>query len=67
MEARDLVQQMLERDPDKRISAKDALQHPWIVNRTSSSDVTPLMEGLNIDDNEVVDIAMEEGAACTIC
>jgi serine/threonine protein kinase len=35
-EARDLVRAMLEADPRKRISAKDALQHPWICNRTAA-------------------------------
>ena len=30
-EARDLVYRMLETDPEERITAKDALEHPWIV------------------------------------
>lgn len=34
-EARDLVLAMLEADPRKRISAKDALQHPWICSRVA--------------------------------
>jgi serine/threonine protein kinase len=33
-EARDLVQKMMEPDPKNRISAEDALKHPWIVNGT---------------------------------
>jgi len=30
-EAKDLVRQMLQSDPDKRIDARQALQHPWIA------------------------------------
>jgi serine/threonine protein kinase len=33
IEGRDLVEQMLERDPSKRIEPKKALQHPWITRR----------------------------------
>jgi len=29
-EARDLIRKMLKADPDERITAKDALEHPWI-------------------------------------
>merc|ERR1711916_135960 len=29
--ARNLINQMLERDPDKRISAEQALKHSWIA------------------------------------
>lgn len=32
-EAKDLIKLMLEKDPKKRISAKDALQHPWIQGK----------------------------------
>ena len=31
-EAKDLVKRLLERDPCKRLTAKEALGHPWIVN-----------------------------------
>jgi len=31
-EALDLVKQMLKKDPSDRISAKEALQHPWLSN-----------------------------------
>ena len=30
---KDLVQQMLELDPDKRITVEDAIQHPWIMEK----------------------------------
>jgi len=29
-DAKDLVSQMLEHDPDRRITVEDALKHPWI-------------------------------------
>jgi serine/threonine protein kinase len=31
-EAKDLIKRMLETDPLKRITAKEVLQHPWLVN-----------------------------------
>jgi serine/threonine protein kinase len=31
-EAKDLIKRMLETDPMKRITAKEVLQHPWLVN-----------------------------------
>jgi serine/threonine protein kinase len=37
MEARDALMNMLERDPNKRISADDLLQHSWIKVRTNMS------------------------------
>lgn len=30
-EAKDLVSKLLEYDPEKRISARQALSHPWIL------------------------------------
>lgn len=35
--ARDLLKKLLERDPDKRVTAVDALEHPWIKDPTLSS------------------------------
>jgi calcium-dependent protein kinase len=35
-DAKDLVSQMLEFDPSKRISAQGALEHPWIKNNDKS-------------------------------
>ncbi|KAF4671977.1 hypothetical protein FOL47_001064 [Perkinsus chesapeaki] len=34
-EAKDFVQRLLLRDPQERMSAAEALQHPWIVGRSS--------------------------------
>lgn len=31
---RNLIDAMLTYDPKKRITAKDALEHPWIVKKT---------------------------------
>ena len=32
MPAKQLILQLLEKDPEKRITADEALQHPWIIN-----------------------------------
>lgn len=34
--AKDLVSQMLEVDPEKRITVEEALQHPWIKVQTTN-------------------------------
>lgn len=34
---RDLLKQMLERDPSKRVRAAEALRHPWLQDAESSS------------------------------
>ncbi|CAG9330886.1 unnamed protein product [Blepharisma stoltei] len=31
-EAKDLIEKMLEIDPDRRVSAREALAHPWLLN-----------------------------------
>lgn len=53
-EARDLVQAMLEVDSKKRISASDALKHPWI-----SSKAGEVIAGTS-------SLESADGAACTI-
>jgi len=53
-EARELVQAMLEVDSKKRISASDALKHPWI-----SSKAGEVIAGISLLDSA-------DGAACTI-
>ncbi|KAF4650580.1 hypothetical protein FOZ61_000189 [Perkinsus olseni] len=35
-QAKDFVHRLLLRDPEKRMSASEALQHPWIVDRSST-------------------------------
>lgn len=35
--ARDLIQKLLETDPNKRLSAEQALQHPWLRNQAQLS------------------------------
>jgi calcium-dependent protein kinase len=39
-EVKELVHLMLEKDPQKRISANDALQHPWFKIVNQDEDVT---------------------------
>jgi calcium-dependent protein kinase len=31
-EAKNLIKQLMEVDPEQRLSAKSALQHPWIIH-----------------------------------
>jgi serine/threonine protein kinase len=67
---------MLQRDPKDRISAKDALQHPWIVNRvspreTEDSGIASVLSKSVSNDAPTVDFIDStmtgEGSACTIC
>lgn len=42
---KDLIRKLLEKDPKKRISAKNAMDHPWLKESLSKSDLmnrTPL-------------------------
>jgi len=69
LDARDLVGQMLERDPKKRISARDALQHPWIVNRVTPADekksgISSLLDGAKVAESGHQ--TAEEEMPCTI-
>mmetsp|Transcript_30419 Transcript_30419/g.49559 ORF Transcript_30419/g.49559 Transcript_30419/m.49559 type:complete len:131 (+) Transcript_30419:3-395(+) len=47
-EAKELIQRMLEVDPDKRITIADALQHPWIM----TSDEALLQRDLSLNHKE---------------
>lgn len=38
-EVKDLILKMLEKDPSKRITIREALNHPWITGTTDKSDV----------------------------
>lgn len=59
-QAKDLVQKMLEKDPEKRLTATEALQHPWF-NKPKVENLLPNVslnianiEGqVNIDRNEL--------------
>jgi serine/threonine protein kinase len=63
-DARDLVQQMTRVDPSKRISAKDALQHPWITRLDTTPDDEPTeSRGRNVALTSA-DVPME--GACVI-
>ena len=37
--ARDLVGKLLERDPKRRLTAEEALRHPWIVRTMQGIDL----------------------------
>jgi serine/threonine protein kinase len=36
-DARDLVAKLLQRDPAKRLTPQQALQHPWLARHSSSN------------------------------
>ena len=40
IEGRDLVERMLHHDPEKRITASEALKHPWITRRAPAPSKT---------------------------
>jgi serine/threonine protein kinase len=59
-EARDLIRQMLKPDPKKRITAKDALEHPWIVTFgtkaiESSGNGSGLNKSIHLPPSDVPD------------
>ena len=38
-EAKDFVARLLEKDPAGRMTAKDALKHPWLINYASGTKI----------------------------
>ena len=46
--AKDMINSLLEADPSKRISAREALQHPWIM---STDEV---LAAIDLNDNHIV-------------
>ena len=48
----DLLKLMLEKDPENRISSKEALSHPAFLNVLSKS---PLIQRGNFDVNSLID------------
>jgi serine/threonine protein kinase len=50
-DARDLVAKLLQRDPAKRLTPQQALQHPWLA-RHSSSDVAETCSDSTSSSNE---------------
>jgi len=49
-EAKDLVKKLLEYNPEKRISASEALQHPWIVNVAPANNVSKTVAKKTLDN-----------------
>jgi mitogen-activated protein kinase 15 len=52
LDALDLVRQLLQFDPDKRISAANAIDHPFLAGfRTGDEPVCNKIMRLGVDDN----------------
>ncbi|KAG9399965.1 hypothetical protein AC1031_011431 [Aphanomyces cochlioides] len=45
-QGQDLVLQLLVRDPEKRMSAKDALNHPYFTSRVDNTDILEALESM---------------------
>ena len=55
-ESRDFIRQLLKMDPSKRMTAEDALNHPWIVRHNTSSDTAMMI------DEESQDVSSKDEA-----
>lgn len=52
--AKDFVQKLLLKDPDERLNARDALNHPWITGREQLPDELPSQEVLDAIDGSLI-------------
>jgi len=52
-EAKDFIMQLLQKDPSARLSAADALNHPWLQSHSSSLDV---LETLQASEEKQLDV-----------
>ena len=46
MQAMDFVKKLLKIQPDRRMTAEDALNHPWITDLSTESEDTEISENL---------------------
>ena len=53
-EAKDLVQKMLVVDPTNRLSATEALQHPWVTRKALTEEHKKHLESAHANIKEVV-------------
>jgi calcium-dependent protein kinase len=54
-EAKDLIQNLIQKDPSKRLTAEEALRHEWITQTGSSSaDIIPLSPSVIVSMNRFV-------------
>lgn len=60
-EAKDLVTRMMAPDPNNRLSAKEALQHPWILKHTQGSTH---WEAKAFEDSNTT--SQNTGASCSV-
>jgi serine/threonine protein kinase len=52
--AKDFVQKLLLKDPDQRMNARDASNHPWITDREQLPDELPSPEVLDAIDDSLI-------------
>ena len=57
IEGRDLVERMLHHDPEKRITASEALKHPWITRRAPAASKTRTTEEQATSKMETIESA----------
>jgi serine/threonine protein kinase len=68
-EARDLIRQMLKAQPSDRISAKNALQHPWIIKYGSALSIesSATSNGKGMANKNGFHLAASDAPAASTC
>ncbi len=59
-QAKDFCRQLLQKDPDERMTASEALNHPWIEHLDESAEIAA-----SVDDHHIVDSLKVRGASST--
>ena len=57
-QAKDFCRELLQKDPEERMTASEALNHPWIEHRDESAEIAA-----SVDDHHIVDSLKVRGAS----